>query len=286
MAEKSTIYTTDPAKVESAVRNFSAGDTIAIALPGGGYGIAIIGRLTPERMFCTTFGPRVDNFPDSATLANWKPEGWSRWVADTLGLRDGSWIKIERPRGMSDADHIDLQRLPRFKFTTKTGKMQLAVYDPETLFVNEIVESPNPEEFERAPSFIPQDATTFEVAVSRNLDSACDLPDPETVKVLNEERFVVAMLRERMTGTTDTLVFDHVLTFKKKAEAERAQRELSERGLNVSEPLKAGWLGPTTLEVHISAVASYPVVRQDVKRVREIARLLGGKYDGFGAAAL
>ena len=286
MREKGSVYSSGADEVESGVKHFKPGDTIAITLPRGGYAVAVIGRLTMERMLCTTFGPRIDNIFDAAKVQEWAPQGWSTWIADTLGLRDGSWFKIEEPPAMAGARHIDTQRLPRFKYTTKSGEQKLAEYDPNTLFVGTLIESPDPEEFRRAPSFLPQDATTFEIAVSKNMDSPCDLPDAETRKVLNEERLVVALLREQMTGTTDTLLFDHVFAFKKKSEAERVHRELTASGYAVSEPIKASWFARTALEVHIRAVASYPVVREDIKRMRELALRYGAVYDGFGAAAL
>lgn len=266
---------------------FEVGDTLAIGLPGGGYGLVVIGRLNLERMFCTSFGPRFTAFPDAAALSAWKPDGWSSWMADTLGLRDGSWVKVKEPPAMAETRHIDTRVLPPFKFTVaKTGELNVAVYDPETLYVQRIIEKVDPEKYKGAPSFMPQDATTFEVALSRNMGSPCELPDQAKLKILNEERLVVAMLRERMSDISLELIFDHVLAFKRKREAEQARISPLEDGVNVSDPIKPGWFTRTVLEVHVRSKAEYPLVKSDVQRMRDIARRYRAEYDGFGAAAL
>ncbi|MHB1550217.1 MAG: ribonuclease E inhibitor RraB [Vulcanimicrobiaceae bacterium] len=266
---------------------FSVGDTIAINLPGGGYGLAVIGRLNHERMFCTTFEPRFPSYPDSAALRAWKPEAWSSWVADTLGLRDGSWVKVEEPSAMADTRHIDVRRLPRFKFESgKTGKPGLAEYDPDTLHVRRLIESPDPEEYRGAPTLLPQDATTFEIAVSRLMGSPCELPCTATVQRLNNERLVVAMLRECVTDTALTLVFEHVLAFRRGQDAKRTRMKLLEGGFDVSEPIKAGLFSRTILEVRLPSKAEYPLVREDVTKMRALAAQHGAEYDGFGAQAV
>jgi hypothetical protein len=191
----------DPAPLRLAV-----GDAIAIALPGGGYGVAVIGRLTQERMLCTSFGPRFSNFPDADAASSWEPDGWSTWMVDTLGLRDGSWVKIAEPPAMAQTRHIDVRALPPFKFTSATtGKFHVALYDPDTLFVTKIVEPDEPEKYRAAPNYLPQDPTMFETALSRILESPCEFPDKDTVERLNAERLVVAMLRDRMSDLTKRL---------------------------------------------------------------------------------
>jgi hypothetical protein len=177
---------------------FAPGDTIAIVLPEPGLVIATIGRLTPERMLVTTFGPALSRV-DSAAILAWRPEGWSSWVVDTVGLRDGTYAKIPAPPGMALAKDVDVVTLPRFKAVAKGGQRVLAEYDPETLFIRAMIDSDDSPEFRDAPSVVPQDPTTFEVALSLNVGFDTELPDGATLEQMNKSRFVIAILSGRMS---------------------------------------------------------------------------------------
>lgn len=281
-----TVYSTSPVhKKGSGAARFSPGDVLAVGLPGGGYGLVIVGRLNADRMFCTSVGPRFEEYPTDAALEAWQPEFWSSWVADTLGLRDGSWVKVKKPDSLANLGEDDILTMPRFAFENKDGDKKLAEYDPDTLHVRAVVDATDLEEYEGAPNYFPQDATSFEVFLSNTLMSPCELPDRETVERLNAEREVVAQLRELVTDVRLVLVFDHVFVFKNNRDAKRARQELAESGFDVAAPVRSELFGPTTIEVKLRSKAEYPLVKEDVKRMRQLAAQYGADYDGFGALA-
>jgi Regulator of ribonuclease activity B len=74
-----------------------------------------------------------------------------------------------------------------------------------------------------------------------------------------------------------------VLTFKRKRDAERTRAQLSVDGFDVSAPIKGGLFAPSALEVRLPSKAEYPVVKEDVKKMRALADHYGAIYDGFGA---
>jgi hypothetical protein len=264
---------------------FAAGDTIAIGLPEPGFVIATIGRLTPERMFVTTFGPALRR-ADSAAVMAWRPEGWSSWVVDTVGLRDGTYAKIPPPPGMALAKDIDVLSLPRFKAVAKGGRRVLAEYDPDTLFIRAMIESDDSPEFRDAPSVVPQDPTTFEVALSLNVGFDTELPDAETLEQTNKSRFVIAILREQVTSGVDELVFDHTLSFPKANHATIALAELQRPDVEAFVLPKSGLFSPTEIRARIRSRLSYPSVRKVVRELQRIAKASNGSYDGFGALAV
>jgi hypothetical protein len=263
---------------------FAAGDTIAIVLPEPGVVLATIGRLTPERMFVTTFGPALIR-PDAAAVMAWRPEGWSSWVVDTVGLRDGTYAKLPPPPGMALAKDIDIVSLPRFKAVAKGGRRVLAEYDPETLFIRAMVDSDDSAEFRDAPSVVPQDPTTFEVALSLNVGVDTELPDSAMLDQINQSRFVLAILREQVTSGVDELVFDHTLSFRKAKDATTALAELQRPDVEAFLLPKSGLFGPTEVRARIRSKVAYPSVRKVVRELRRIAKASNGSYDGFGALA-
>jgi hypothetical protein len=264
---------------------FTAGDTIAIVLPEPGFVIATIGRLTPERMFVTTFGPALGR-ADSADVIAWRPDGWSSWVADTIGLRDGTYLKMPAPPGMALAKDIDVLSVPRFKAVAKGGRRVLAEYDPETLFIRAMLDSDDSPEFRDAPSVVPQDATTFEVALSLNVGFDIDLPDAATLEQMNKSRLVIAILREQVTSGVDELVFDHTLSFRKAKDATTALAELQRPNVEAFLLPKPGLSDPTEIRARIRSKIAYPSVRKVVRELQRIATASNGSYDGFGALAV
>ncbi len=264
---------------------FAAGDTIAIVLPEPGFVIATIGRLTPERMLVTTFGPALGRV-DGAGLMAWRPEGWSSWVADTIGLRDGTYLKVPSPPGLALAKDIDVATLPRFKAVAKGGRRVLAEYDPETLFIRAMIDSDDTPEFRDAPSVVPQDATTFEVALSLNVGFDIELPDPPMLEQMNKSRFVIAILREQVTSGVDELVFDHTLSFRKAKDATTALAELLRPDVEAFVLPKSSLFSPTEVRARIRSPLNYPSVRTVVRELQRIAKASNGSYDGFGALAV
>ena len=264
---------------------FKPNDTIMVELPGGGFGLVVIGRLNAERMFCTSLGPRFERYPDDEALHAWEPEFSSSWVVDTLGLRDGSWVIVKEPAALANVD-LDVRTLRRFAFENKAGEKKLAEYDPDTLFVRTIVDATDFEEYTHAPNFLPQDATSFEVFLSNTLQAPCDLPDIETVERLNADREVVALLRESVSDLGLTLVFDHVFLFERLPDAQETRAKLMTAGVDVAEPVGADDDGPNAIEIRLRSKAEYPLVREDVKRMQRLAAECGADYDGFGAQAL
>jgi len=263
---------------------FDAGDTIAILLPERGFVIAAIGRLTPDRMFVTTFGPALS--PDTPDVMAWRPDGWSSWVVDTVGLRDGTYTKMPPPPGMALAKNIDIVTLPRFKAVAKGGRRVLAEYDPETLFIRAMVDTDDSQEFRDAPSVVPQDATTFEVALSLNVGFDTELPDGATLEQMNKSRFVIAILREQVTSGVDELVFDHTLSFRKAKDATIALAELQRPNVEAFLLPKSGLFSPTEIRARIRSKINYPTVRKVVRELQRIAKASDGSYDGFGALAV
>jgi hypothetical protein len=264
---------------------FAPGDTIAIVLPEPGLVIATIGRLTPERMLVTTFGPALSRV-DSAAILAWRPEGWSSWVVDTVGLRDGTYAKIPAPPGMALAKDVDVVTLPRFKAVAKGGRRVLAEYDPETLFIRAMIDSDDSPEFRDAPSVVPQDPTTFEVALSLNVGFDTELPDGATLEQMNKSRFVIAILREQVTNGVDQLVFDHTLSFPKAKDATAALAELQRPDVEAFVLPKGGLFSPTEIRARIRSRIAYPSVRKVARELQRIAKASNGSYDGFGALAV
>ncbi len=264
---------------------FAAGDAIAIVLPEPGVVFATIGRLTPERMFVTTFGPALIR-PDASAVMTWRPEGWSSWVVDTVGLRDGTYLKMPAPPGMALAKDIDIVSLPRFKAVAKGGRRVLAEYDPETLFIRAMIDSDDSPEFRDAPSVVPQDPTTFEVALSLNVGVDTELPDASTLEQINKSRLVLAILREQVTGGVDELVFDHTLSFRKAEDATTALAELQRPDVEAFLLPKSGLFSQTEVRARIRSKINYPTVRKVVRELQRIARASNGSYDGFGALAV
>lgn len=264
---------------------FASGDTIAIVLPEPGFVIATIGRLTPDRMLVTTFGPALGR-ADSAAVMAWRPEGWSSWVADTIGLRDGTYLKMPAPPGMTLAKDVDIVTLPRFKAVANGGRRVLAEYDPETLFIRAMIDSDDTPEFRDAPSVVPQDATTFEVALSLNVGFDIELPDSPTLEQMNKSRFVIAILREQVTSGVDELVFDHTLSFRKAKDATAALAELQRPDVEAFLLPKSSLSSPTEVRARIRSKVAYPSVRKVVRELQRIAKASNGSYDGFGALAV
>jgi hypothetical protein len=264
---------------------FAPGDTIAIVLPEPGFVIATVGRLTPERMFVTTFGPAIRS-ADAAAVMAWRPEGWSSWVVDTVGLRDGTYAKIPAPPGMALAKDIDVVSLPRFKAVAKGGRRVLAEYDPETLFIRAMVDTDDSPEFRDAPSVVPQDPTTFEVALCLNVGFDTELPDGETLEQTNKSRFVIAILREQVTSGVDELVFDHTLTFREAKDATTALAELQRPDVEALLLPKSSLSSTTEVRARIRSKLNYPSIRKVVRELQRIAKASNGSYDGFGAQAV
>jgi hypothetical protein len=268
----------------SGVDAFKASDTIAITLPAGAFAIGVIGRLTPERMLVVTFNPALAELPTDPGAGGWEPSGWSTWVADTLGLRDGSWLKIEPPAGLQSASHIQFSHLPRFKAIDKNGKRLLITYDPETLIATKFEPTENTPEFEGAPSFVLQDATTFEVVLSENVSRKCELPARDAVDRLNKMREVIAMLREYVSSGVSQLVFDHTIGFKKSKSATDVLSHLQARGMDAFMLERKFW-GPHEIRVRVRSSLEWPQMRSIVDGFERLAHASGGRYDGFGAQA-
>ena len=255
-----------------AFRPIAIGTQFIIPI-GGGRVIGQVHAAGGGRVFCLTLGPPLG--------ADWQPEYESNWVVDDIALRDGSW------RVSGQIADFEPEPLRRFADTSKGGEPVLAVYDPQTLHLTDVVIVRTDEqraEWERAPNLLPTDVPTFEHALANTmgLPARALEPHPYDDKA-DEDRTVLAMLRERASDLSQALTFDHVLRFKDQRAARRAAEQARCEGHTVK--LDTPFFGAATLEIAVEAVPEYPLVRHDIHRFRALAERFGAEYDGFGALA-
>ena len=240
---------------------------------GGERVIGLVHAAGGGRLFCVTVGPPL--------CEGWQPAYESYWVVDDIALRDGSW------RVSGQLADFQPEPLRRFADTSKDGEPVLAVYDPQTLHLIDVVVVRTEEqraEWETAPHFLRTDMPTFERVLTTTMRLAAQALEPHPYDdKADEDRTVLAMLRERASDPSKALTFHHVLLFKDKRAARRAAEQGRSEGLAVK--LDAPFFGAATLEIAVESVPEYPLVRQDIHRFRALAERFGAEYDGFGALA-
>ena len=253
------------------LRPIAAGTRFVVPL-GGTRVMGTVETAADGRVLATMLGP--------ALCAGWKAEYWSSWVVDDLALRDGSW-DVHPP-----AEDFESAPLPRFAYTAKDDSPVLMVYDPWTLHVVDVVTVRSDEEgaeWSGAPRFILTDIPTFEHALANTME----LPAPDlTVHPYDanadEDRLVLALVRERASDVSRPLPFEHVLLFRDHKKARSAADEARALGYGVR--LDAPFLKRAMLEITSEALPSYRSLRPEIHRFRAFAERFGAEYDGFGTA--
>jgi regulator of RNase E activity RraB len=286
------------------------GEFIAVELPSGGYGIALIARVNKRRsiMLLYIFSPRRSSLPDMADLTQ-------------LNAADATMIKMvdlhqaaKRMENLSrlhslgkhpNWNRADWEFRPAVEYTVFETVPYLVYYDEATFKPVKYVEYP-PEQLlgkiytdeyymldslvrtlDREIDSPPSPDAWWERMLQRREEHARRLPELLEIarsgdtQMRQEDRTAFAFAVEQGLDTSRPQQFEHYLYFPKRVQAKAAASELVQRGFEVSIERGASednWL----LLAKQTIIPDEDTLDATIEFLEEFAPRYGGNYDGWG----